>query len=143
MSSAQDPIYLGHYPEYLKEMLGERLPELTPTELSVVLGSSDFYGMNTYTTNLCSECIICLLVHSWAGGEKEVIWHVLTNELYCAVAGGDNEFQGNAKYTFTRPDGTQLGTQGGLSVIWMVVLLLTDYLAHCSWLQDCECYASC
>ncbi|KZT08082.1 glycoside hydrolase family 1 protein [Laetiporus sulphureus 93-53] len=83
-----DPVYLGHYPEYLKEMLGERLPELTPTELSVVLGSSDFYGMNTYTTNLC-------------------------------IAGGDNEFQGNVKYTFTRPDGTQLGTQ-----------------AHCSWLQD-------
>jgi len=33
--------------------------------------------------------------------------------------GGDDEFQGNVDYTFTRPDGTQLGTQ-----------------AHCSWLQD-------
>ena len=27
-------------------------------------------------------------------------------------AGGDDEFQGNVEYTFTRPDGTQLGTQG-------------------------------
>lgn len=27
-------------------------------------------------------------------------------------AGGDDEFQGLVDYTFTRPDGTQLGTQG-------------------------------
>ncbi|KAH7920871.1 glycoside hydrolase family 1 protein [Leucogyrophana mollusca] len=48
-----DPIYLGHYPEYMKQMLRARLPEFTPEELAVVKGSSDFYGMNTYTTNLC------------------------------------------------------------------------------------------
>jgi hypothetical protein len=35
-------------------MLGNRLPDFTPAELRVVKGSSDFYGMNTYTTNLCS-----------------------------------------------------------------------------------------
>lgn len=50
-----DPIYLGHYPEYMKLMLQERLPEFTPEELKVVKGSSDFYGMNTYTTNLCRD----------------------------------------------------------------------------------------
>lgn len=50
----QDPIYLGYYPEYMKTMLGDRLPVFTPEELAVVKGSSDFYGMNTYTTNLCS-----------------------------------------------------------------------------------------
>ncbi|KAG2085401.1 glycoside hydrolase family 1 protein, partial [Suillus discolor] len=48
-----DPIYLGHYPEYMKQMLRQRLPEFTPEELKVVKGSSDFYGMNTYTTHLC------------------------------------------------------------------------------------------
>jgi len=68
-------------------MLGDRLPEFTDEEIAVVKGSSDFYGMNTYTTNLTK-------------------------------AGGDDEFQGLAEYTFTRPDGTQLGTQ-----------------AHCAWLQ--------
>ena len=52
--SRQDPIYLGDYPAYLKEMLGDRLPRFTPEELAVVHGSSEFYGMNTYTTNLCS-----------------------------------------------------------------------------------------
>ncbi|KAG1809566.1 glycoside hydrolase family 1 protein [Suillus subaureus] len=50
-----DPIYLGHYPDYMKQMLQERLPEFTPEELKVVKGSSDFYGMNTYTTNLCRD----------------------------------------------------------------------------------------
>lgn len=51
----QDPIYLGHYPPYLKELLGDRLPDFTAEELAVVKSSSDFYGMNTYTTNLCSK----------------------------------------------------------------------------------------
>lgn len=82
-----DPIYLGYYPEYMKQVLGDRLPEFTSEEWTVVKGSSDFYGMNTYTTNLCK-------------------------------AGGDDEFQGFVDYTFTRPDGTQLGTQ-----------------AHCTWIQ--------
>ena len=40
----------------MKEMLGDRLPRFTPEERAVVTGSSEFYGMNTYTTNLCSEC---------------------------------------------------------------------------------------
>ncbi|KAJ3864226.1 glycoside hydrolase family 1 protein [Lentinula novae-zelandiae] len=84
----QDPIYLGHYPPYMREMLGSRLPEFSEQEIELVKGSSDFYGMNTYTTNLCR-------------------------------AGGDDEFQGLVDYTFTRPDGTQLGKQ-----------------AHCAWLQD-------
>ncbi|KAH9851024.1 beta-glucosidase 1B [Lenzites betulinus] len=88
IGTCSDPIYLGHYPDYMKEMLGDRLPTFTPEEIAVVKGSSEFYGMNTYTTNLCK-------------------------------AGGDDEFQGKVEYTFTRPDGSQLGTQ-----------------AHCAWLQD-------
>ncbi|EIN14627.1 glycoside hydrolase family 1 protein [Punctularia strigosozonata HHB-11173 SS5] len=83
----RDPIYLGHYPEHMRRMLGSRLPEFTAEEIALVKGSSEFYGMNTYTTNLI-------------------------------IAGGDDEFQGLTRYTFTRPDGSQLGTQ-----------------AHCSWLQ--------
>ncbi|KZV92227.1 glycoside hydrolase family 1 protein [Exidia glandulosa HHB12029] len=82
-----DPIYLGSYPEFMKEMLGDRLPEYSPEEWAIVHGSSDFYGMNTYTTNMIK-------------------------------AGGEDEFQGKTMYTFTRPDGTQLGTQ-----------------AHSPWLQ--------
>jgi beta-glucosidase len=80
-------VYLGFYPPYMREVLGDRMPDFTPEEWKLVKGSSDFYGMNTYTTNLIQ-------------------------------AGGDDEFQGLTKYTFTRPDGTQLGTQ-----------------AHSPWLQ--------
>ncbi|KAG8933354.1 Beta-glucosidase 1B [Tulasnella sp. 418] len=82
-----DPVYLGHYPEYMYEVLGDRMPKWTPEEIALVHGSSDFYGMNTYTTDLTK-------------------------------GGGDDEFQGNTIYTFTRPDGTDLGCQ-----------------AHCGWLQ--------
>ncbi len=49
-----DPVYLGFYPDYMKKMLGDRLPDFTPEEWGLVKGSSDFYGMNTYTTNLAS-----------------------------------------------------------------------------------------
>jgi len=79
-----DPIYLGFYPPYMREMLGDRLPDFTEDEWTLVKHSSDFYGMvsvfqlagvlcfpevpakssypllhlylqqNTYTTNLCS-----------------------------------------------------------------------------------------
>ena len=51
----QDPVFLGKYPEYMKQVLGDRLPEFTSEEWTIVKGSSDFYGMNTYTTNLCSK----------------------------------------------------------------------------------------
>ena len=53
-----DPIYLGHYPAYMKEVLGDRLPDFTADEIKLVHGSSDFYGMNTYTTNLCSPFLL-------------------------------------------------------------------------------------
>jgi len=38
----------------MREVLGDRMPDFTPDEWALVKGSSDFYGMNTYTTNLCS-----------------------------------------------------------------------------------------
>ncbi|KAH7096805.1 beta-glucosidase 1B [Auriculariales sp. MPI-PUGE-AT-0066] len=48
-----DPIHLnGEYPSSLREILGDRLPSFTEEERALVLGSSDFYGMNTYTTHL-------------------------------------------------------------------------------------------
>ena len=51
----QDPIYKGHYPESVKAIVGDRLPAFSPEELAVVKGSSDFFGLNTYTTQLVSE----------------------------------------------------------------------------------------
>lgn len=47
-----DPIYLGHYPPYMKTMLGERALEFSESEWEEVRGSSEFYGMNTYVSLL-------------------------------------------------------------------------------------------
>ncbi|KAF8799731.1 beta-glucosidase [Phlegmacium glaucopus] len=47
-----DPIYKGQYPASLKQMIGDRLPEFSPEDLLVVKGSSDFFGLNTYTASV-------------------------------------------------------------------------------------------
>lgn len=45
-----DPIYKGDYPAIMKKRLGERLPEFTDDEKIMIKGSSDFFGLNHYTT---------------------------------------------------------------------------------------------
>lgn len=46
-----DPVHkTGDYPASMRAQLGDRLPHFTPEESKLVLGSSDFYGMNSYTT---------------------------------------------------------------------------------------------
>ncbi|EKD20137.1 uncharacterized protein L3040_002190 [Drepanopeziza brunnea f. sp. 'multigermtubi'] len=46
-----DPVHLtGDYPASMRAQLGERLPAFAPAETRLVRGSSDFYGLNSYTT---------------------------------------------------------------------------------------------
>ncbi|KAF5598331.1 beta-glucosidase [Fusarium pseudocircinatum] len=45
-----DPLYkTGDYPESMRAQLGDRLPRFTPEESKLVLGSSESYGMNSYS----------------------------------------------------------------------------------------------
>ncbi|KAH8201339.1 hypothetical protein TruAng_004507 [Truncatella angustata] len=45
-----DPLYkTGDYPASMRAQLGDRLPKFTPEESKLVLGSSEAYGMNSYT----------------------------------------------------------------------------------------------
>ena len=50
-----DPIYKGDYPDLMKERLGDRLPTFTAAEKKLLYQSSDFFGLNHYTTMYASD----------------------------------------------------------------------------------------
>jgi len=50
-----DPIYLGDYPECMKTNVADRMPVLSDEERDLIKGSSDFFGLNHYTTMYASE----------------------------------------------------------------------------------------
>jgi beta-glucosidase len=50
-----DPVYFGDYPKVMKERLGKKLPLFTNTEKQKLKGSSDFLGLNHYTTMYAAE----------------------------------------------------------------------------------------
>jgi len=45
-----DPIYKGDYPKVMKDRLGDRLPTFSSEDKQLILGTSDFFGLNHYTT---------------------------------------------------------------------------------------------
>jgi beta-glucosidase len=45
-----DPIYKGDYPQVMKNRLGDRLPQFSEDEKIMIKGTSDFFGLNHYTT---------------------------------------------------------------------------------------------
>lgn len=50
-----DPVYFGKYPDSMLERVGHKLPKFTDEEVALLRGSSDFFGLNHYTTMLTSE----------------------------------------------------------------------------------------
>lgn len=50
-----DPVYFGDYPQVMKDRLGDRLPQFTSEESALLKGSSDFFGLNHYTTMYAEE----------------------------------------------------------------------------------------
>jgi beta-glucosidase len=46
-----DPVYFGDYPQVMKERVGDRLPSFTENEKALLKGSSDFFGLNHYTSS--------------------------------------------------------------------------------------------
>lgn len=45
-----DPIWLGDYPASMREICGDRLPTFTDEEKALVKGSSEFFGLNHYSS---------------------------------------------------------------------------------------------
>ncbi len=50
-----DPIYHGDYPAVMRERLGERLPIFSDEDRALLRGSSDFFGLNHYTTLFAAD----------------------------------------------------------------------------------------
>ena len=50
-----DPVVFGDYPDVMKNRLGDRLPRFTDAERDLIKGSSDFLGLNHYSTSLASS----------------------------------------------------------------------------------------
>jgi len=46
-----DPVFFGHYPESMVQLVGDRLPSFTPEQAARIKGSWDFYGLNHYSSN--------------------------------------------------------------------------------------------
>ena len=83
-------------------MLGDRLPDFSPEEWVIVKGSSDFFGLNTYSTHLASTFL--------PPGDDNRPLRIVTTPVDEGEDG--DEFNGKVKSTHTRPDGTELGNQG-------------------------------
>ena len=45
-----DPVFLGDYPATMKAIVGARLPRFSSSDKAMLKGSSDFYGLNHYTS---------------------------------------------------------------------------------------------
>lgn len=50
-----DPVYFGHYPESMVRLVGDRLPKFTADESTLIKGSSDFFGLNHYSTHMAAD----------------------------------------------------------------------------------------
>ncbi|OPZ72740.1 MAG: Beta-glucosidase A [bacterium ADurb.Bin478] len=50
-----DPIFLGDYPQVMRERVKERLPVFSDQERDELKGSADFFGLNHYTTMLAQD----------------------------------------------------------------------------------------
>lgn len=46
-----DPIYLGDYPASMRDSVGELLPVFSDAEKTLLKGSSEFFGLNHYSTH--------------------------------------------------------------------------------------------
>ena len=50
-----DPLYFGDYPRTMRDALGDRLPRFSESEQKDLIHSSEFFGLNHYSTMYASE----------------------------------------------------------------------------------------
>lgn len=54
-----DPIYLGKYPDSMRKMLGDRLPQWTEEDIKLVKGSSDVRSLIDHLLRVLQREISC------------------------------------------------------------------------------------
>lgn len=87
-----DPVVYGDYPQVMKDMLGDLLPEFSADEKALLKGSADFIGLNHYSTKcvsatpveghlpLCGNIFDDARVYSWCDPKWEktqMNWNLL------------------------------------------------------------------
>ncbi|CAI6011734.1 unnamed protein product [Closterium sp. NIES-65] len=50
-----DPLFRGDYPPSMRQAVGSRLPSFSAAESSLLIGSSDFIGLNFYTAQYAAQ----------------------------------------------------------------------------------------
>lgn len=55
MCRVLDPVFHGDYPKKIKELVGNRLPEFTKKEKHMLKGSTNFIGINYYTSHFARD----------------------------------------------------------------------------------------
>ncbi|KAJ4733396.1 Beta-glucosidase [Rhynchospora pubera] len=53
-----DPLINGQYPVTMQEIVKERLPKFTPDQIALVKGSTDYIGINQYTSSYIKNSLI-------------------------------------------------------------------------------------
>jgi beta-galactosidase len=65
-----DPIWKGDYPETMRKRCGDRLPSFTEEEKKLIKGTSEFFGLNHYSTAYVSNPVGKAKTKSMWGNEQ-------------------------------------------------------------------------
>ena len=72
-----DPIYFGDYPDLLKEKFKGIIPEFTDEEKLLIKDSSDFFGLNTYTSDIIEHSTEVGKIDDWGNKINCSIYDIL------------------------------------------------------------------
>ncbi|KAL3503251.1 hypothetical protein ACH5RR_037700 [Cinchona calisaya] len=88
-----DPLVFGEYPPEMRHYHGNELPTFTSEEKQLVGNSTDFLGLNHYTTLYAKDCIhsscSCFLSSCFPGADRAIRGFVSTTGIWDGVAIGD------------------------------------------------------
>eukprot|EP00026_Physarum_polycephalum_P007339 Phypoly_transcript_07398.p1 GENE.Phypoly_transcript_07398~~Phypoly_transcript_07398.p1 ORF type:complete len:486 (+),score=52.59 Phypoly_transcript_07398:99-1556(+) len=64
-----DPIFFGDYPQVMKDLVGDRLPQFTDAQKDLLKGSWDYFGLNHYTSGYNSNNPVQNPADGWSGDQ--------------------------------------------------------------------------